>query len=160
MCFYDGVSLIFIPLDKQNWANCMGGPDKNQTFMLFAIDRVWELLLEGFWGWNGSIFRSQFPFRSDFESKCYKYATQEGSGRPPIEIFSFEPQSERVTGRASQAEFNEYWCLTPRAIRIFRKNPLECIRSHQDLSESFRIHWNAEESIGIHLNPPESIGIH
>ena len=43
-----------------------------------------------------------------------KYANQDGSGAiynlppPPTEIFSFGPQNERETGRASQAESTPY----------------------------------------------------
>ena len=84
---------------------------KNQSFVLFAIECVRESILEGFWGWDGAIFASQLAFRSDFGSKCYKVCKSggvESISNPPMKIFSFGPQCERETGRASQADVTPY----------------------------------------------------
>ena len=76
--------------------------------MLLIIECVWNVIVEGFSAWDGGMFGSQLAFRSDFESKCYKVCKSRGVGcnllPPPIEIFSFGPQCERETGRASQAD--------------------------------------------------------
>ena len=49
-----------------------------------------------------------WPSEATSKASVIKYANQEGSGAiyyaPPIEIFSFGPQCERETGRASQAD--------------------------------------------------------
>ena len=58
-----------------------------------------------------AILGPNWPSEATSKASVIKYATQQGSGAttcpPPMEIFSFDPQRERVTGRASQAKFNE-----------------------------------------------------
>ena len=71
MYFQDDFSLIFIPSREAKMSKLHGRSCKNQTFVLFAIECVWELIFEGFCSRDGGIFESQLAFRSDFESKCY-----------------------------------------------------------------------------------------
>ena len=101
-----------MPFRQAQVSKSHGRSCKSQIFVLVAIEWVWKSMLEGFWGRNGSIFGFKLTFRSDFESKCYKVWFLSGAEvvwlPPPIEIFSFGPQCERETGRASQADVTPY----------------------------------------------------
>ena len=81
--------------------------------MLFAIEWVWTLILDAFWVRVGAISRPNGLSEATSKASVIKYANQEGSDLicyllPPIEIFSFGPQCERETGRASQADVTPY----------------------------------------------------
>ena len=56
---------------------------------------------------------SNWPSEATSKASFIKYANQEGSASitnltPPPKIFSFGPQCERETGRASQADVTPY----------------------------------------------------
>ena len=72
ICFSNDFSLIFMPSRQAKVSKLHRRSCKNQTSVLFAIECVWKLILEGFWGPVGSNFGFPSAFRSDFESKCYK----------------------------------------------------------------------------------------
>ena len=59
----------------------------------------------------GGILGPNWPSEATLKASVVKYANEEGSGQGrsrlttfPLKIFSLEPQCERETGRASQAD--------------------------------------------------------
>ena len=57
-----------------------GTSHKNQSFVLFAIEWVWKLILDGFWDLVGTNFGSQVAVRSDFEGICHEVCKWGGVG--------------------------------------------------------------------------------
>ena len=52
---------------------------KNQAFVLFAIECVWKLILEGFWGWDGAFLRPDWPLEAYSKAMLMKYVFLKGS---------------------------------------------------------------------------------
>ena len=84
------------------------------NFSCCSLSNVFE---NRFWTdfgcWLGAFLDPNWPSEATSKASVIKYANQEGSGQfanlpPPIEIFSFGPQCERETGRASQADVTLY----------------------------------------------------
>ena len=57
-----------MPSGQAKMSKLHGTSCKNQSFELFAIECVWEYILEGFWGWVGANFGCLLAFRIDLES--------------------------------------------------------------------------------------------
>ena len=78
--FSNDFSLISMPSGQAKMSKLHGRSYKNQSFVLFAIEGVWILILDGFCGLVGANFGSQVAVRSDFEGKCYEVCFSEGAG--------------------------------------------------------------------------------
>ena len=59
-----------------------------------------------FWVWLEAILGSSWPSEATSKASVINYANEEGPGQinNPPKIFNLEPQCERETGRASQAD--------------------------------------------------------
>ena len=90
----------------------MGGPTKIKDSCCLLSNAFGN----GFWMDFGvsleTILTPTWPSEAASKASVIKYANQEGSDAiyypSPIEIFSFGPQCERETGRASQADVTPY----------------------------------------------------
>ena len=78
--FSDDFSLIFMPSGQAKMSKLHGRSHKNQSFVLFAIECVWKLILDGFWGLVGTNFGPQVAVRSDFEGICHEVCKWGGVG--------------------------------------------------------------------------------
>ena len=106
---FDG---FWYSVNKQNRAKSMEGIAKI-NFSCCSLSNVFEN-----WFWTGfgcrlgAILRPNWPSEATSKASFIQYTNEEGSrwGRsqlttpPPPKIFSFGPQCERETGRASQAD--------------------------------------------------------
>ena len=75
-----------------------GGYCKNQTFVSFSIECIYESILDGFWVQVRGNFGLELEFRGDFESNCYEVWFLRGAEGillpPPLNFLVLGPQWE------------------------------------------------------------------